>query len=75
MRDLYKLFDKLVEKRVYFTFQSHTLSQWYNLAVDDIHKKHHYISADNLDEVERQLKVIWGHLLITPLPAGFPQPR
>lgn len=80
MKDLYKIFDKLIERNIYFNFQSQSNGRFYNLSVRDIRGKEHNIHSANLTEVEKRLKVIWGHLLIEskpgmPVPAGFPIPR
>lgn len=80
MRDLYKMFDVMIKKKIYFNFQSQS-SEFYNIAVEDIHGKTHYLDSENLDDIEKKLKVIWGHLIMSvtpvmklPIPPGFPRP-
>lgn len=75
MRDFYKLLDKFMEKQIYFDFQSHDNTKFYNFTVKDVHGKQHYFHYDNLDQIETATKVIWGHLLVElpsiPPPPGF----
>lgn len=73
MRDLYKILDLLMERNVRFVFQSHSKNRFFNLQVDDIHNKTHYLHSDNLDNMEKELKTIWGHLL-APNKPSLPRP-
>lgn len=80
MRDLYKLFDKLTAKEISFCFQSQSKSHFFNLSVRDRFKKEHNIHSEDLNVIEMNLKVLWGHLLeereapSLPTPPGFPAP-
>lgn len=65
MRDLYKLFDKLMEKKIYFDlqFQHHVGGNWFNLTLDDKDDKRIYLNGETIETVEKGAMIIWGHLL------------
>ena len=78
MRDLYKIFDKLLEKDITFVFQRQSKGNFYNLSVAspkeyektlkserlrDINAKTRYLHSVNLEDIERDIKLLYGHLL------------
>lgn len=69
MRDLFKILDKLIDKRVPFTFQTEVADNYHNLCVNDPKKKRHFISKVNLDDVEKEVVDMWGHLLDKKMPS------
>lgn len=78
----YKILSLLVDKQVYFCFQTHRINKYYNLSVDDQHGNRHNISTDTLADLEKTLNHLWGHLdgntpaqiPIIPKPSGMPLP-
>lgn len=59
----FKLLEKLVEKRIYHCFQYQDLSHYFNLAVEDCYGKRHDWHSQDLSNIERELNIMWGHLL------------
>ena len=77
MRDLYKIFAKLEDMNLSFCFQCQGKSKYYNLSVCDIKGKQHCFNSENVQDIEDNLKVMWGHLLdapAMPIPTGMPRP-
>jgi len=78
METIFKILIKLNDKQIYYCFQSHSRSKYYNLAVDDCYKKRHHFSSSNIKDIEESLKIVWGSVLDNtrtmsmPVPAGFP---
>lgn len=72
MRDLYKILQRLDEMKVAHCFQSQGQVEYYNLMVKSPTGKSFYFSSDNIDDIERELKAMWGNLLnSTPIPKPF----
>lgn len=63
MRDLYLIFEKLSEMKIGYCLQSHHRQEFFNLMVYDRTGKQIYIHAETLIEIEKGLKIVWGHLL------------
>lgn len=80
MRDLYKIFDALEKREIPFCFQCQGKHGYYNLSVNDPRGKSSSISHKTIDDVEKSLKIMWGHLLAPqpisslPRPTGMPRP-
>ena len=77
MRDLYKILYELEKKKISFCLQAQGQYMYYNLLVKDIHGKEHHFHSDNMNEIEKALITIWGHLLkstMMPVPPNFPMP-
>lgn len=90
MRDLYKIFDKVIEKKRMLRFSAHPGGHL-SVGIYDNEKqsKQYLYEAKTLDELEKLLKKDFGHLIkptVTmtnhpayiptpmPLPPGFPRP-
>jgi len=72
---LFKILQKLSEKKVYYCFQSRTDGS-YNLAVKDSTGRSHNFTSTDLTVIENELNMMWGRLLMAvPAPAGFPVPK
>ena len=63
MRDMYKIFHKLDEMKVYHCLQCAGKHDYYNLAVHGPKGLSHHFSDGDINKVEESLKVLWGHLL------------
>ena len=63
MRYLYQIFDKLIEKQIHFCFQSKSSHTYFSLMVKDRYGDECYLHSDDLNKIEENLKIIWGHLL------------
>jgi hypothetical protein len=80
MRDVFKLVEMLVTKRVHICLscQFKNGAEFYAVSVNDIHGQQHTFSGWTLEEVETNLKIIWGHLLtetVRTLPPMPPLPK
>ena len=63
----------LSEKQVYYTFMCQK-NNHYLLDVVDVHGKMNNFRANSFEDIEKSLKLVWGHLLqptlkLPPLPA------
>lgn len=74
MNDVFKILNILHDKKITFCFNFNARQEYYNLKVLDTYGEEHYLVDDNLADIEKKLKVIWGHLLketkAMPLPPG-----
>lgn len=85
MRDLYKIFDKLVGTKsiVSFHFKSFPVKPFY-LTIYDKDSNCHLYEGQTMEDLERQVIKEWGHLIHNtgptlplismPTPQGFPKP-
>ena len=66
-----------MEKKVSFCFQHQAKHDYFNLEIENIYGKKHNITSEDIQDIEDDLKIIWGHLLDKPklpTPPGFPRP-
>ena len=72
---LFKILEKLIEKKVAFCLQSRGEQGFYNLKVVDPKGKEHYFHREDIEDIELALEVIWGHILHEKPAMSLPVPK
>ena len=57
------------ENGVDFCFQHRPSSNYYNLKVISPKGEEIYLHSENIDSIEKNLEIIWGHLLKPSMPS------
>jgi len=75
---LFKILEKMTEKKIRFCINVHPEHSYYNLMVEQPNGKDKYFHIKSIQDMEQCLDIMYGSLLAPakamPLPAGFPMP-
>jgi len=71
--NLTKYLGELIKRRIYFTFQSQSKSQFYNLAIRT-KKKEYNLHGETLTHLEMELSIIWSDVVKEVTPNLMPLP-